>query len=258
MKKLKKFLYNHKTFFYTLFIIAATSFVINNVITIRNAIAVVNNINNNTTNDDISTRIQVISEDLLSLSSELSSIQNDLEQRINFVAYLKKETETAENLLSLSSEQLEAIRTEWEQTIDLNSKKSLGQNLIINLTFFILGLIIPTIRNSLKKETNNKSVQVNEDMLKKIIQQAIDTQNKSENTNSSTKRPSSLDPPRRPSSSDVPCKPSNSGIIQRPSNIKRKRKSPVTNIDQTVDLSNTLIKLSDPSELDTTTQNKKV
>lgn len=116
---------------------------------------------------DISSRIEEISDDLSKASSELSTIQKELEARIEFVEDLKAEAEVAENMISLTDEQVNAVQTKLNQELNANSSKSLLQNILVSSVFFLLGLLIQPIYRFIKcklaKNTNNdvKNIQVN-------------------------------------------------------------------------------------------------
>lgn len=100
---------------------------------------------------DISVRIEHICTDLSKTSSELSLIQQELEARIETVETLKAEAEIAENMISLSEDQVNAIQAKFHQEIDANSGKSLLQNILISSFFFFLGLFIKPIFHAIKK-----------------------------------------------------------------------------------------------------------
>lgn len=101
---------------------------------------------------DISVRIEHISADLSKASSELSLIQQELESRIETVETLKTEAEIAENMISLSEEQVNAIQAKIHQELDASSGKSLLQNILISSFFFFLGLFIQPIFHAIKKK----------------------------------------------------------------------------------------------------------
>lgn len=68
-------------------------------------------------NIDLSDRIAAISNNLTGVSEELYSIQQELERRIEFVENLKKEAEIAENVISLSEEQINAVQTKLTKNL---------------------------------------------------------------------------------------------------------------------------------------------
>lgn len=107
---------------------------------------------------DISARIEAISDDLSKASSELSTVQKELEARIETVEKLKSEADIAENMISLSEEQVSAIQAKIHQEVNANSGKSLLQNVLVNSLFFFLGLVVqPVIRVIKKKFTKTKA-----------------------------------------------------------------------------------------------------
>lgn len=110
-----------------------------------------------TSNEDISTRIEKISNNLEEVSSELLNIQKELEDRIEYVENLKKEAEIAENVISLSNEQVNAIQAKLSQEIETNSGKNFFQSISISAFFFVLGLIIQPILKAIKKRFGKKS-----------------------------------------------------------------------------------------------------
>lgn len=101
------------------------------------------NVSDITSELDISTRIKKISQDISNLSNELSLIQIELENRIELVENLKKEAEIAENVINLSSEQVDAIQAKLNQELNSSGNKTLAQSILISGTFFILGIITP-------------------------------------------------------------------------------------------------------------------
>lgn len=107
-----------------------------------------------TESTDISTKIENISNDLFAASSELSSIQQELESRIEYVADLKKEAEIAENVISLSDEQVNAVQAKLNQELDASSNKGLMQNILISSFFFMLGLIVQPILKAIKRKSD--------------------------------------------------------------------------------------------------------
>ena len=102
---------------------------------------------------DIATRIENVSTSLTDISTEIEDIQSELTQRIELVAELKKEAEIAENMISLSDDQVTAIQAKLRQELDSNSGKNFVQGILINGLFFILGFIFPRIINSFKRKS---------------------------------------------------------------------------------------------------------
>ncbi|MDE6661979.1 MAG: hypothetical protein K2K46_01425 [Lachnospiraceae bacterium] len=107
-------------------------------------------------NTDISIKIENISHNLAEASSELSDIQKELEGRIEYVESLKKEAEIAENVISLSDEQVNAIQAKLNQEFEASSGKSFFQSIFISAVFFVLGLIIQPIFKAIKKRFGKK------------------------------------------------------------------------------------------------------
>ena len=73
--------------------------------------------------DDISDNINIIADSLVEASEELSSIQQALEARVEFVEDLKKQAEIAENVISLSEEQVNAVQAKINQELEASSGK---------------------------------------------------------------------------------------------------------------------------------------
>lgn len=103
--------------------------------------------------EDLSVKIEEISKDLLESSQTLLNIQTELENRISTVEELKKEAEIAENMISLTEEQVAAIQSKLNQELEASSGKSLLYNILISTLFFLLGLIMQPILNLFKKKT---------------------------------------------------------------------------------------------------------
>ncbi|MBD5550440.1 MAG: hypothetical protein HDQ96_04585 [Lachnospiraceae bacterium] len=110
-----------------------------------------------TDNADISIKIENISNNLAEASSELSNIQKELEARIKYVENLKKEAEIAENLISMTDEQVNAVQAKINQELNASSGKSFFQSISISAFFFVLGLIIQPILKGIKKRFGKKS-----------------------------------------------------------------------------------------------------
>ena len=102
---------------------------------------------------DIATRIENVSTSLTDISTEIEDIQSELTQRVELVAELKKEAEIAENVISLSDEQVNAIQAKLRQELDSNNGKNFIQGIVINGLFFILGIIFPRIIKSFKRKS---------------------------------------------------------------------------------------------------------
>lgn len=114
-------------------------------------------IGNNTYNDeDISVKIENVAQDLEKTSVELSNIQEELEERIKFVEELKEEAEIAENVISLTDEQVNAVQIKLNQELEASSVKGLIQNILVSMVFFVLGLIVQPYLDKVKKRLENK------------------------------------------------------------------------------------------------------
>lgn len=106
--------------------------------------------------DILSDRISVVSSDLARASKELSNIQEELETRIEFVQNLKKEAEIAENVISLSDEQVKAVQSKLNQELEASSGKNITTNVVISAIFFALGFIVNYIVDYIKAKKSDK------------------------------------------------------------------------------------------------------
>lgn len=107
-----------------------------------------------TKENDISIKIERISSNLAEASDELSDIQKELEKRIEFVETLKEEAEIAENVISLSEEQVNAVQSKLNDELNANNAKGLLQDILIGISSAILGALIPVLFNYIKKKRN--------------------------------------------------------------------------------------------------------
>ena len=96
---------------------------------------------NDTANIEISDRIEIISNNLSDVSAEILLIQQELEGRIDYVEKLKQEAEIAENVISLSEEQVNAVQAKLSQELEASNSKSFIQSFIPGAIFFVLGSI---------------------------------------------------------------------------------------------------------------------
>lgn len=104
------------------------------------------------TDEGIASRIENISNDLSKASSEILSIQKELEDRIKYIEELKKEAEIAENVISLSDEQVNAVQAKFHQELETSSSKGLIQSFLLSLFFFVLGFVIKPISKAFKRK----------------------------------------------------------------------------------------------------------
>ena len=102
--------------------------------------------------DDISQRVNEVSRNLAEASNELSYLQQALESRIEFVEDLKEQAEIAENVISLSEEQVNAIQAKLSQELEASNGKNTIITIIVSTFFFILGLIVPRLYDSIKRK----------------------------------------------------------------------------------------------------------
>lgn len=112
--------------------------------------------NSKTTYDekDISRKITAISDNLKETATELSVLQQQLEARIDYVEKLKEEAEIAENVISLSEEQVNAVQSKINQELNANGNKSTIMSFLISALFFVLGLIVQPTINFFKHKKN--------------------------------------------------------------------------------------------------------
>lgn len=94
---------------------------------------------------DISERISIISNSLTTSATELTNIQNELEHKVAFVNNLKKEAEEAENIISLTKEQVSAIKRAINGELQSGNKKSFWSGVAVNFIFFVLGSAVSII-----------------------------------------------------------------------------------------------------------------
>lgn len=90
---------------------------------------------------DISKKIELISKKLNKSSIELSDLQKELERKVQFVNDLNAEANQAQSLLSLSHDQIEAIKTMLNKETQKENRASFWKNVLVNTIFFILGAI---------------------------------------------------------------------------------------------------------------------
>lgn len=103
-------------------------------------------------NESIPNRIIELSNNLKEISDELMIIQQELEDRIEYVENLQKEAEIAENMLSLSEEQVNAIQIKLNQELYTSNNKNTLTSILISTFFFLLGLAVPQIIKLIRKK----------------------------------------------------------------------------------------------------------
>lgn len=109
---------------------------------------------------DMSVRIEAISENLSVASNELSNIQKELEARIEYIDDLKKEAEIAENVISLSEEQVNAVQAKINKELTKSNTKNIILSVIINAFFFTLGIAVPFIINYIKSRKQKSTPEI--------------------------------------------------------------------------------------------------
>ena len=105
----------------------------------------------------MSIRIENISQDLSETSKELSGIQKELEERITYVENLKAEAEVAENMISLTDEQVSAIQSKLNQELSSSGRQSLFQGILISTFFFVLGYVVNWLKTKFKEKFTDNS-----------------------------------------------------------------------------------------------------
>lgn len=90
---------------------------------------------------DISEKIEKVSKILSNSSTELFGLQRELEEKIKFVNDLNIKANQAQSLLSLSQDQIEAIKTMLSQEAQKENKASFWKSVLVNFVFFVFGAI---------------------------------------------------------------------------------------------------------------------
>ena len=111
---------------------------------------------------DLSKRIEIVSENLRNTSTELNSIQRELEQRIEFVEKLNEEAKNAEEMINLTKEQVDAIRAALNTELNKNNAQNFWTTFATSFLFLILGsaitFITPKLRDKIKSRKQKKQV----------------------------------------------------------------------------------------------------
>lgn len=108
----------------------------------------------------LSTRIEEIADNLAASSQELTQIQEELEGRIATVEELKKEAEIAESTISLTEDQVNAIRANLNYELESSSFKSNLTSFGINGFFFLLGLALQPFLRFIKRKRSKDGPEV--------------------------------------------------------------------------------------------------
>ena len=90
---------------------------------------------------DISEKIERGSKTLSSSSAELTDLQQELEEKIQFVNDLNMKANQAQSLLSLSHDQIDAIKTMLNQETQKENRANFWKSVLVNFIFFVLGAI---------------------------------------------------------------------------------------------------------------------
>lgn len=95
--------------------------------------------------NDITSRIKDVSTVLEKSVQELGELQTELEERVKMVEKLKEEAEQAETIISLTEEQVKAVRITLNSELQKEGRKSFWQGVTVNFIFFVLGAIVSYI-----------------------------------------------------------------------------------------------------------------
>ena len=98
---------------------------------------------------DISVRIEKVSKTLSNSSAELSNLQQELKEKIQLVNDLNMKANQAQSLLSLSKDQIEAIKTMLNQETQKENRANFWKSVLVNFIFFVLGAIASYIISSI-------------------------------------------------------------------------------------------------------------
>ena len=90
---------------------------------------------------DIADKIKNVSSVLSQSSTELINLQKELEGKLEYVNQLNEEANQVQNLLSLSHNQIEAIKTMLNQETQKENKINFWKSVLVNFIFFVLGAI---------------------------------------------------------------------------------------------------------------------
>lgn len=89
----------------------------------------------------ISQRIKRVAEVLSDSSADLINLQQELQEKVQFVNDLNMKANQAQNLLSLSQDQLDAIKLMLNHETRKESKINFWKSVLVNFVFFVLGAI---------------------------------------------------------------------------------------------------------------------
>ena len=137
-------------------------------------------------NDELSEKINTISSNLKETATELTNVQQQLESRIEYVENLKEEAEIAENVISLSEEQVNAVQSKINQELNANSGKNTMITFLISALFFALGLIVQPIVNFFKRKNGvyiDKNIEINQYNKEELLNLLNEAKNMLESNN---------------------------------------------------------------------------
>jgi hypothetical protein len=90
------------------------------------------------TSIELTSRIKGISENLRNTTTEINLLQHELEQKIELVENLNEEAKKAEALITLSKDQVDAVRSNFNSEQSKNSTLNLLITIAISTLFFIV------------------------------------------------------------------------------------------------------------------------
>ena len=111
------------------------------ILDILNIIKKKSNLEKEENEPDISTKIETISKTLNKSSVELSDLQKELESKIQYVNDLNAEANQAQSLISLSHDQIEAIKTMLNKETQKENRANFWKSVLVNFIFFIMGAV---------------------------------------------------------------------------------------------------------------------
>ena len=98
--------------------------------------------NNTVKKQDMASKINDIAKTLSESSDMLTDIETELQKRIDKVNNLKEEAEQAEQIISLTQDQVQAIQSSINKELKKDSRKSFWSGVVVNFVFFVLGALV--------------------------------------------------------------------------------------------------------------------
>ena len=94
------------------------------------------------TSIELTSRIKGISENLSNTATEINILQHELEQKIELVESLNEEAKKAEALITLSKDQVDAVRSNFNSEQSKNSSVSLFISTFLTTLFFLVSRLL--------------------------------------------------------------------------------------------------------------------